>query len=383
MKNNSKPVLVIFYDHFYPAYKAGGPIQSLINLIQIMHVEYKIFVFTSAFDLNESTMLKGIQTDVWDKIKLPLIDEEISVWYAGKGKMLKTDVQKSIRMADPDFIYLNGMFSYRFVLIPLLCIKKIKIVICPRGMLQKGALAGKKIKKKIYLNFLKISGLCKKVIWHATNEEEGNDIKKYFGKNATIVTVGNIPKKPVNEVKYKLKNVGEVNLIYLSLISEKKNLLQVIDIISKLNEQISLDIYGPIKDKIYWEKCQKLINKSNGKVVFKGDVVSEKVQELFSKYHALILLTKGENFGHALYECLSVGRPIITSYFTPWNDLINKKAGWNVDISNTESIERTLISLKNMEQSSYDLFCNGAYLLANEYFNNGFDILNYKKIFVK
>ena len=78
------------------------------------------------------------------------------------------------------------------------------------------------------------------------------------------------------------------------------------------------------------------------------------MQEVIAQYHALILFTKGENFGHAIYESLSVGRPVITSYFTPWNDLQEKNAGVNVDISDTQDCVRKILNLCNFNQEDYN-----------------------------
>ena len=115
----------------------------------------------------------------------------------------------------------------------------------------------------------------------------------------------------------------------------------------------------------------------------KGDVQPDMVQEIFARYHSSVLLTKGENFGHALYESLSVGRPVITSYFTAWNQLEDKKAGWNVDISADNEIAKIITEVYNLDQPAYDLYCVGAYGLANEYYLHGFDMLSYKKMFIK
>lgn len=381
MINNNKPALLIFNDQFYPAYKAGGPVQSLTNLVLALQQEYDISVVASAYDLNDEHMLDNVKPDQWSQVILPQSSSAVHVWYAGKGKPGAATINKIISDVKPSTVYLNGMFSSRYVILPLLNTKEINLVICPRGMLQKGALAGKALKKKVYLSALRISGLMKKVKWHATNEAEKNDIVREFGINSKIFVAGNIPKKPVENIVTLSKKPGELKLVYLSLISEKKNLLQAIKIVSLINEKISLDIYGPVKDEQYWKKCVEAIAKSEGKVAYKGNVQPEMVQDVFSGYHASLLLTKGENFGHALYESLSAGRPVITSYFTPWNDLSEKKAGWNADISDEPSMINSITGICKMDEPTFDLFYHGAYKLASGYYREGFDVDSYRKMF--
>jgi glycosyltransferase involved in cell wall biosynthesis len=379
--SNSKPGLIIFYDHFYPAYKAGGPIQSLTNLVLNLQDTYSISVICSAYDLNDDTMPEGIEVDKWTTVKLPGSPHEISTWYAGKNKMGMSSVKEAVSTAVPGIIYLNGMFSYTYVLVPLMLFRKNKIVICPRGMLQKGALAGKALKKKIYLGLLKISGFCSRVSWHATNEEEKHDIARIFGQRSRITVAGNIPVKPLEKIVIPEKEEGKLRLVYLSLITEKKNLLRLINIIAASKAGITLDIYGPVKDEAYWASCQESIKMNPGKINYRGDVKPEVVQQVFSKYDASILLTKGENFGHALYESLSAGRPVITSHFTPWNQLNEKRAGWNADIADDSSIEQLLEKLAGMKAGNFKEYCTGAHALAKQYYLNGFDVNIYKKIF--
>jgi len=381
MTEVNKPALLIFNDQFYPAYKAGGPVQSLTNLALALQHEYAVSIVAGAYDLNDDHMLDDVKPGQWSEVILPRSSSSLHVWYAGKGEPRSATIKKIIGDVKPAIVYLNGMFSFRYVMLPLFNTKKIKIVICPRGMLQKGALAGKALKKKIYLAALRMSGIMNNVSWHATNEEEQEDIIREFGKHSNVFVAGNIPKKPVSHVSRLSKKAGELRLVYLSLISEKKNLLQTIDLVSQAREKISLHIYGPVKDEGYWKKCMEAIDKSDGKVEYRGNVLPEKVQDIFSGYHASVLLTKGENFGHALYESLSAGRPVITSYFTPWNGLLAKNAGWNVDISDEKSIINTISEICNLDERSYDLFYDGAFRLANDYYLKGFDIDNYRKMF--
>jgi glycosyltransferase involved in cell wall biosynthesis len=373
------------YDHFYPAFRAGGPIQSLVNLAVALEPYSEISVFTSAYDHNMAQVLDGVQTDTWLQVKLANASNAIKVWYASPKKRSKKIFAISSNTIQPDVIYINGIFSYRFVIIPLLTKRnpEIKVVLCPRGMLQTGALETKWLKKKIYLNILKISGLLNNVNWHATNEAEGADIKKIFGDKVKIFVAGNLPKKPVSKIAETQKRTGQLRLIYLSLIAEKKNLFQVIELIKNSDADIVLDIYGPVKDTAYWKKCKAAITAGTQKIKYMGDLLPEQVQETFSKYDACILLTRGENFGHALYESMSAGRPIITSFFTPWNNLEEKKAGWNLDIADNAGCLHKLNSIAQMESGLYDAFCIGAYNLANEYYKQSADLSNYHEMFTK
>ena len=209
-------------------------------------------------------------------------------------------------------------------------------------MSKKGALTRKWFKKKIYLLYLQLTGLLTNTFWHATSEDEAIDIKKHFPNNKGIIEAPNIPKVPLESITTPLKERGKLRLVYLSLVNEHKNVLLLLQLIQSAKRDIVLEIYGPIIDMEYWEQCKSLIQQMPGKVQGRG-TTSRCTANIIS-IPRLILLTKGENFGHAIYESLSVGRPVITSYFTPWNDLQQKSAGANVDINDLNDCIEKLAS---------------------------------------
>lgn len=381
MSDNSN--LLIIYDYFYPGYKAGGPVQSLVNLAIALHSRFEVFVITSDRDLTESKTYPTIIINQWNKVKLQEENKYVFVFYSD-STIDKKSYQKVINDINPLYIYFNNIYSYHFFLLPLFALKVTEnptIVICPRGMLQQGALAVKPFKKKVYLAFLNFTGFLNKAFWHATNEEEKNDITKHFPRNKGAVVAPNIPRPPLDHISYPLKRKGSLNLVFLSLIAKKKNLLLLLEIIKSSEKDITLDIYGPITNQKYWQQCETLIQQMQDKVQYKGEVQPAQVQQVLSQYHALILLTKGENFGHALYESLSVGRPIITSYFTPWNELQVKKAGINVDINNRNDCLEKLNSFVSLSQEEYNEYCTGSHYLALQYYKNLDMELKYKKLF--
>ena len=67
---------------------------------------------------------------------------------------------------------------------------------------------------------------------------------------------------------------------------------------------------------------------SNIRVSFKGDVMRDKIFQLFVKYDVFYFPTKGENFGQVIWESLSCGCPVLISDQTPWNNIESHHVGW-------------------------------------------------------
>jgi len=384
---NSKPTILILYDYFYPGFKAGGPVQSLSNLVISLEKFYTFKVITTAYDLGETNVYDSIKVNSWNSIALNGAYEPVEVWYADKKKPSLFEFKRILTKRKVDVIYVNGVYSLHLFIVPLvykaIFNRKMKVVVCPRGMLQNGALAVKSKKKKYYIKALQASSLLKSCYWHATNEEEAKDISHYFARNKGITIASNIPKKPVDTITYPSKSAGELKLVFLSLITEKKNLHLLLQVLQQIPKNVSLDIYGPVKDKDYWSECLRLVERMADRVRYLGDVEPENVQNTFSSYHALILPTKGENFGHALYESLSVGRPIITSHFTPWKNLEEKHAGINVSIDSEEDCARAIEKLAAMDTQEYNKYCRGAHKMAIDYYNSLNPVEDYRRLFSK
>lgn len=362
--------ILIIYDYFYPAYQAGGIIQSLNNLYNALKNDFNMQVICSNTDLNNKELINHHQLE--------------TVTYISKFKILKHLFQ--LEKSSLSHVYLNGIFSPFFFLIPLIYFKlfypKIKIVIAPRGMMQAGALEIKSDKKKYYIQLLKTTRLFNNNIWHATDEQELIDIKKIVGENNHVVIAKNIPKIPIPAIKTIEKENNTLKLVFLSLITEKKNLHLILESIKHIKFNLLFDIYGPIKDVNYWEICKTMINDLpvNIQVNYKGPIEPIFVQEAIQNYHGLILPSKGENFGHAIYESLSVGRPVIISEFTPWISLNEKKAGWNTAIT-AKSISEAILELNSIDSNIYTLYCNNAHKLAFTYYQESTQMYAYEKLF--
>ena len=63
--SNRKRKLCICVDWYLPAYKAGGPIQSISNLVSRVKDQFEISVMTSNTDLGEPLDLNGNAVNTW------------------------------------------------------------------------------------------------------------------------------------------------------------------------------------------------------------------------------------------------------------------------------------------------------------------------------
>ncbi len=328
MKNQ----VIFIYDHYYPAYGAGGPITSLSNLGHLINEEVELKILTSSYEYKSNSKLTSVKIDSWTScMALP-------VWYASNWRSVRLALE-TLCSDRSTTLYLNGIFSWKYFLIPLLLSYRLgfKVIISPRGMLQAGAIKTKRTKKEIYLFFLKLSGLLSKATWHATDEQERADIESKITKEKKITVIPDVPLVFKTPNIFLKKVPDKLSLVYFSLIAEKKNLLFILEILNKPDfSTIQLDIIGPIKDESYWDRCKDFISGmlNPERICYKGKIQPDDVPKVLPDYHALVLPTHGENYGHVIIEMLACWRPVLISNNTPWNDLSEYEAGKALVLNN-------------------------------------------------
>ncbi|MFC3414181.1 glycosyltransferase [Algoriphagus hitonicola] len=361
--------ILIFYEYFPPAVKSGGITRSLTNLSKFLSKGYQVFVFTGNRDLGEDREL-----DV-DKNKWVEFDKNVQVFYSDSTFQTRERIKKIINSISPNVIYINGLFNPPFSFFPLLHKKSISNsvswVIAPRGMLQAGALKAGKFKKRSYLKVWKLLGLTNDIIWHTTDQQEYKDILGIFGDESKVKIASNIPAQNGIPNLLLSKKKAELRIIYLSLISEKKNLLQALKVVQELPDGLSVtfDIFGPIKDVDYWKECLANIDKKSGsvKIEYKGEVNPAHTGELLSNYHLFFLLTQGENFGHAIFESLHAGTPVLLSDKTPWRNLPEAQAGWDMDLNRPDEIREKIMEIASWDEVDYLAWRRGAREFAEKF----------------
>jgi glycosyltransferase involved in cell wall biosynthesis len=377
-----KKKVLILVDWFAPGYKAGGPIQSCVNLAFALKKYFDIYVLTTDTDHGEAKPYKEIISDRW----INDLDKDIQVFYAKKKKLNAGLLKKHIVETNADVVYLNHLFSPLFVLLPL-WLKftgqlKSNIVVCPRGALYKSALAVKSWKKFPVLFFLRVLRLSKNVIFHATNEQEKIAIDKYFPGNRAIIA-DNLPQTNQPEWQSYKKEVGSLRCIYISRIVPIKNLLYLLACFQKVKANVFFTIIGPVEDAAYWNECEIAIKSLplNINVIYAGAMKNSELLAAMHKHHIFILPTAGENFGHAIFESFSAGRPVLISDQTPWLELEKEKAGWALPLSTANGFIDKIELAAAWNQASFDEWSKGAWDYAHHFLENKVKIEPYIRLF--
>lgn len=375
--------LLILTDWYSPAYLAGGPIQSIENIVSSLSKDINIYVYTSAFDLGINKVMDNVKHNVWVKLS-----DNAQVFYQSKKWGLYGEIKKLIKLVNPDVVYLNGMFSKHYV-IDFLRLRRglkhnYKIILAPRGMLKPSALSKKLIKKWLFLKWAGIIGLYNEIYFHATSKIEGNEILKYF-PNANLFIISNLPPKISPNIISRQKRKSEIKLCFVGRIHPIKNLQFVYEILKYVKASVNLSIIGNPEDTIYARNCNniQLSLPKNIKVTYLGGLPHSNINTVLLEHDLFILPTLGENYGHAIIESLSVGRPVVISNQTPWKKLVDYNAGWELPLSEKQDWIDTIEQAASWDQVEFDKHCQGAIDYARAHTNIEELVDQYKEMFSK
>ena len=331
---------------FYPA-QEGGPTNAVYWLASgLASCGYEVHVVASSKGLPEN-----VQLDVWQELN------GFQVIYNSPGRGQEII---SREMDWSEYLIRSGVCQLHAHWSNLQYIKKgKKLIVSPRGELFYPAIFHKgKIYGLIKLMFFKIIGLLygSKIIYHATSEDEKNQIRKVFGKAGKVFVVPNYMIIP-DYVDDSIRVNQYQDLIYVGRISPIKALDKLIRALylskSFMISPSKLIILGDCSGE-YYNQLREMIERlgMNDKIEFKGVVTGHKKDVMIANSRYLILVSESENFGNVVIEALAQGTPVIASKGTPWSSLSDNNAGFWTS-NNPQELSSVISSSIDMDDASY------------------------------
>ena len=333
---------------YYPGFRSGGPQRTVMNIADAFGDKNDIYILTQNCDMG-CTDSYDVETHKWIRVGNANV-----MYLPPKDYNIKSIKKYS---ADFDTVYSCGLFCGCTINAILLhkFNKSQKLYVAPMGVFSKAAIASKAFKKRAFLFVFKSLGLFKNIVWSFTSEIEREEAKAALGSTIKeYIIAEDLPRKvnfdaQIAKIQNNKNQENEVlKLVFLSRISPKKNLEYCTQILNKITDkEIVFDVYGTAENEEYWGKCRKLLESLPKNIHYRycGEVNSEKVIDVFSDYDAFFFPTKGENFGHVIYEALAAGCVPVISDRTPWLDLEENGCGYVLPLENQKEFVKTIRDL--------------------------------------
>lgn len=343
--------LIAFYSGYLPGEKYGGPVVSLYNFTELLGDEIEIYIVCSDHDLKETRRYEQIH-EGWNLVG------KANVQYLSDQKFNKASFSRIIEEISPDMLYASSIFSASYIL-PLLSLakkKNIPLLLAPRGELNNTALKIKKKKKMLYLLALQLGRRLIAIYFQATSiEEKSNIVDNLHVSSTQVFLLPNIPAIPMHKTEIS-KKTDEIRMCFVGRIVENKNLLIALKAVCASKTHVIFDIFGPIEDEEYWNKCRRIINvvPSNVEIRYRGVLQPLKIRNIYPSYDFLISPTEFENYGQAIVEAMLHDVPVIISKgTTPWDDIQDSNCGFVIPLEKIEQFSEAINALGKMTLDEY------------------------------
>jgi glycosyltransferase involved in cell wall biosynthesis len=350
-------------DRFLPGFKAGGPIRSLANLVEQLGDEFRFRIITRDRDLGDSAPYSEIAVNCWQPVG------KADVFYLSPPRLLPNVLRAAMAKWSCSALYLNSFFSPFFTIQALMLRKlglivHVPVIVAPRGEFAPKALERRSPKKRAYISVAKGLHLYRDVIWQASSIHEADNIRQCFGDHNQIVVAPNLVSGTTDRPSSARppKHVGQLRVAFIARIARHKNLAFALRALERTSGQIDFNIYGPIEDPQYWEECKALMSRlpPNIRTEYRGALAHNHVLDALTEHHLFFLPTRSESFGHVIAEALLSGCPVLISNQTPWQNLEQNEAGWDLPLEREELFQRALGAAVNMDQARFDQWSAGA-----------------------
>ena len=357
--------VLVFVDWYKPGYRGGGPVRSMINMVDHLGDQCHFHIVTADTDYTNTQPYPGIVPDQWTD--LPTGER---VLYASKKETSSKVWQRLLTEQKWDAIYVNGIFSFWYSILPLWLTRgsKRRRIVVARGMLLPGPVGQGALKKQAFLFIARTLGLYSGVEFQATSDEETESIRKQIGRSSKIHLVSNLPRKVSdNGIPMRIKVAGEAHLVNVVRIATEKNIHLIIETLRGVKGRVVFNLYGPVYHAEYWAQCEAAIKTLPQNITFNynGPIASEQVLGILSgQHHALFMPNEGDNYGHTMVEAMTTGLPLLLANTSPWRDLQAKHAGWDIPFDQPVQFTQAMQTLVDMDQAGFDHLCKGAYAMG-------------------
>lgn len=309
-----RPVILIAIDWYLPAYRAGGPIRSIANLVAALGKEMDFRIVCGNRDLGDTEELP-VKTRTWTPC------DHATVQYLPQRDWTASNWRAILEEVKPDRLYLNSLYSGPFSRLPWKIARSMDIptTLAPRGMLGTGALSIKPWRKWAWLHVQRLTGNYDGITWHASTQQESEEIKRWFPRaNISIALNLPVPYDPMPLADKK----GTVQLLSVGRIHPIKNYALGVSLANALARegcQVRYSIVGPIENSDEAEQLRALADGVNLELV--GPCPPTAIRHHMGEAHLILVPSLNENYGHAVAEAIACGRPVIVSNQTVWSTL--------------------------------------------------------------
>lgn len=330
---------------FYPAVIYGGPIFSTLYTCQELSRIPNTQIFVSTTNANMTTWLDQPRN------KWTVFQKNFSIKYYHDTFLNKLSIPLLIHLwkdiYQSDCVHIQAIFSSSTP-IALLYAKLFHkpVLLSPRGSLGGWCLGNGNTFKQKWLDWF-IKPFANSIIWHATADQERDEIRSIFPDAHVTVIPNGIEyetfqhSNPLTAQEFTTKfahTTASTDKIIVSMgrLQKKKGFDILIDAFALLLEHYSdakLFIAGADEGEEQNLRSQIERLGLEQKAFLVGAISGQDKIDFLANADLFVLPSHNENFGNVYLESLATGTPIVASLDTPWSEV--ESAGCGRWVANT------------------------------------------------
>lgn len=278
-------------------------------------------------------------------------------------KKFLSSFKEVFKLINPNIVHIHGTLLFQFLYPAIYTRKKCKVFATHHI----GSINQNQNNQKISVLLLKylihntLPFFCKKII--SVSSHSRNSFK-FYRKN--VLVVNPIPRIPVN-LKATFKNILDCNVLAnkfkikkndnvfccIGRVSSQKNQLNIIKSFNKVLEKrkdYKLLLIGKINNNQYYKNIKKEINRNYNNYCLINEVDNKKAINVIENSDYLIAASHNEGFGRNAMEALLLGKPVIVSKRTGFEDFVEEGAnGLFVDPNNIDEIKSAIENINDIK----------------------------------
>lgn len=368
LKAASRPVVLSLIGAFWPGSDSSGPNLSYRGLAEALAGEFEFRQVSRDRPFSGKNAM--VESDRW-------IDQGYAkVRYCAPSRFGAIGMRQILIETDYDVLVLNGFYDQDFTLPALLLrwlghVPRKPTIISPRGEFASGAMGLKSRRKAAWRSFVRRAGVLADVWLHATSEAELSDIERGYPWARGYLTAPNV-RSLIDLPEHRMGADGTTRVVFIGRISRVKNLDYALAVLARVGSRVTFEIYGPEEDAQFWRECQQAIATlpRNVSVAWRGEITNTAVPYALAASDLFFLPTRGENFGHAIFEALSCGVPVLISDTTPWRGLEERSAGWDLPLAEPSAFAQRIDAFSSLDEGARAILRVGARDTAERWIKN-------------
>lgn len=366
---------------YYPAFKFGGPIQSvhLLNK-ELVKKGIRVDVLTTNAGQDSDykiTRLKDYKIDdegfyIIDGVRVKYLSFVGYEHYNFSLKIVK-EIWKIID--NYDMVHITAVWNFPVLAGALISlIKKKPYIISPRGAIYKETIELKSTSfKKLYFNLFAKHYLNRASGIHFTTEDEKHKVIEHLKLKAPSFVVPNgIDLKEIENGDQRLeRKIRDNYILILGRIDKKKGfdlLIPAFSIIAKKRTELYLVIAGD-QSTPYTQSVNRSIKELglSERVIFTGEVTGDDKWALYKNALMFVLPSYSENFGMSAVEAMACSCPVVISDKVGIYKAVAENNAGIIVKTTVKSVEEGIMKLFNDDKLRETISINGKAMVEKYY----------------